>query len=299
MSKPTTEVKFGTIKLPSQAEATPYIPELMPYKEHGKVLETIAFAVQENMPVLLIGETGVGKTAAIRHIAGRTKQSLRRVNINGSMTAEDFVGQMLVNEKGTYWKDGVLTECMRNGYWIVLDEINAASAEILFVLHSLLDDDKYIVLTDHPEREIVKAHPNFRIFATMNPPERYAGTKELNKALLSRFGITIQVPIPPPAIEFGILSGAKVALGADEPKLHSFVNELRAAYNKEELDVFVSPRDTAHIVRVFMYTASLIEAVKLTIAARGTNSERKAILEMARLHFGATPATVPTPDSMI
>lgn len=278
-------VTFGSISLPIQQQTSPFIPQLLPYKEHGKVLETVAFAIQENMPVLLIGETGVGKTAAVRYIAAKTNNSLRRVNINGSMTAEDFVGQLLVNEKGTYWKDGVLIEAMRKGYWIVIDEINAASAEILFVLHSLLDDDRYVVLTDHPNREIVQAHPNFRVFATMNPPERYAGTKELNKALMSRFALTLTVPIPPPSIEYGVLSGAEDVLGDDSKKLRSFVDELRAAYNKEELEVFVSPRDVASIVKVYIFTASLIEAVRMTIAPRGTEAERKTILEMAKLHF--------------
>lgn len=286
--------RFGSIMLPICETVTPFIPSVIPYKEHGKTLETVAFAIRESLPVLLIGETGVGKTSAVRHIAATTKNSLRRVNVNGSMTAEDFVGQLLVDGTGTYWKDGVLTEAMREGYWIVIDEINAASAEILFVLHSLLDDDRYIVLTDSPSREIVRAHPNFRIFATMNPPERYAGTKELNKALLSRFALTLTVPIPPPSIEYGILSGADAVLDEhDRTTLRSFVAELRGSYQREELDVFVSPRDIAHIVRLYMFTGSLVKAVELTIAARGSQAERKAIMHAATLHFAKkTGATV-------
>jgi len=282
----TLNGKFGKITLPIQTTETPFIPPLLPYKDHGKLLETIAYAVSENLPVLLIGETGVGKTSAVRHLASRTHNSLRRVNANGSMTAEDFVGQLLVDEKGTYWKDGVLVEAMRNGYWLVIDEINACSAEILFVLHSLLDDDRYIVLTDHPQREIVRPHPNFRIFATMNPPERYAGTKEMNKALLSRFPLTMNVPIPPPAVEFGMLSNADGLLTADGvKKLRNFVDELRASYDKEEMEVFVSPRDVASIVRIASHTESLSEAVRLTVAMRGTKAEQKAIMDMARLSF--------------
>lgn len=286
--KKKQETRFGSITLPIRDTASPFVPPIMAYKEHKKILETIAFAVSENMPVLLVGETGVGKTAAVRHLAARTNNSLRRVNVNGSMTAEDFVGQLLVNEKGTYWKDGVLTEAMREGYWIVIDEINAASAEILFVLHSLLDDDRYIVLTDHPTREIVRAHPNFRVFATMNPPERYAGTKEMNKALMSRFALTLTVPIPPPSVEYDTISGATAILNETSKKqLRSFVTDMRSAYTKEEIDIFVSPRDLAHIVKLFLFTGDLSEAVRLTIEGRGTESERKAIRNLARLHFGA------------
>lgn len=296
MGKEATTVEFGTITLPISARTTPFKPELIPYAENQDVLANIAYAVFENMPVLLIGETGVGKTSAIRHIAAKTNHGLRRVNVNGSMTAEDFVGQLLVNAKGTYWKDGVLTEAMRNGYWLVIDEINAASAEILFVLHSLLDDDRYIVLTEHPEREIVRPHEDFRIFATMNPPERYAGTKEMNKALLSRFPVTLTVEIPPEEVEYGILSHAARDLDSKKLiQLQEFTNEVRAAYQKEEMDVFMSPRDTAHIVRVFKHTKSMEDAIRMTLVPRGTRAEQKVIIDMARLRFGdARGVTRPT-----
>ena len=286
MSKKKNE-SFGSIKLPVKQAESPFVPTSGEYKEHRAILETIAYAIRENLPVLLVGETGVGKTSAIRYLASKTKTSLRRVNVNGSMTAEDFVGQLLVNEKGTYWKDGVLTEAMREGYWIVVDEINAASAEILFVLHSLLDDDRYIVLTDHPQREIVKAHPDFRIFATMNPPERYAGTKEMNKALASRFALTLTVPIPPPSVEYGVISSATAVLGEGKTtKLKAFVDEMRKAYDKEEIEVFVSPRDIRHIVQLYLFTASLPKAIELTISGRGTEAEKKAIEKLSTLHFG-------------
>lgn len=282
----TDTVAFSSVELPKSTAGGLFVPADLGYKEHGRVVETIAYCVRESLPVLLVGETGVGKTSAIRHIAAKTCNNLRRVNVNGSMTAEDFVGQLLVNTEGTFWKDGVLTECMRNGYWIVIDEINAASAEILFVLHSLLDDDRYVVLTDHPEREIVRAHPNFRLFATMNPPERYAGTKEMNRALLSRFALMLTVPIPPAAIEYGEISGAKEVLGDDVKKLRAFVDEMRAAYTREEIDIFVSPRDIAHIVKLYLFTGSLEEAIDLTVAGRGTAAEKKAVMHLATLHLG-------------
>lgn len=288
------KVTFGRVTLDIQKDLTPFIPHLLEYKDHDKILETLAYAVVGDLPTLLIGDTGVGKTAAVRHLAARTRNSLRRVNVNGSMTAEDFVGQLLVNEKGTYWNDGVLVDAMRHGYWLVIDEINAASAEILFVLHSLLDDDRYIVLTGKPDREIVKAHPNFRVFATMNPPERYQGTKDLNKALMSRFGVTIEVPLPPASIELDVIAGeSKYLTEKGKDQLKNFLSEIRSAYNKEELDVFVSPRDVRSIVSMLEFTGSMTTALERTVIPRGTKSEQKAIKDLARLHFAPieTPVT--------
>jgi midasin len=36
-------------------------------------------------------------------------------------------------------------------------------------------------------QKVVKAHPNFRIFATQNPTEGYGGRKELSEAFKNRF----------------------------------------------------------------------------------------------------------------
>jgi MoxR-like ATPase len=67
-----------------------------------------------------------------------------------------------------------------------------------------MDDDGYVVLNEKDDKEVVHKHPNFRIFATCNPPE-YAGTKEMNKALLSRFTICINSEFPSEKIESEII----------------------------------------------------------------------------------------------
>ena len=66
--------------------------------------------------------------------------------------------------------------------------------EIAFCLHSLLDEDRMVVLMEYDGR-IVRPHPGFRLFASMNPSEegRYGGTKTLNEALLDRFPIVIRM----------------------------------------------------------------------------------------------------------
>ena len=74
---------------------------------------------------------------------------------------------------------------MRNGYWIILDELNLAPSDILEALNRVLDDNRELYI---PETQVlVKAHPNFMLFATQNPPGLYGGRKTLSRAFKNRF----------------------------------------------------------------------------------------------------------------
>jgi cobaltochelatase CobS len=194
--KTEPSIQIGTVTVTVNAgSASGFIPPSQVYVPPSQgYLEKLAYGVAKNLPVLLIGETGVGKTQAVRYLAWKTNNGLRRVNLNGATTVDEFLGKMLINEQGTYWVDGVLVSAMQAGDWILLDEINACLPEIAFCLHSLLDDDRMVVLMEYDGR-IVRPHPDFRLFASMNPSEegRYSGTKTLNEALLDRFPIVIRM----------------------------------------------------------------------------------------------------------
>lgn len=194
------EFIIGSVRVPINLNNTSqYIPREQFYIPPPQgYLEKLAYAVASNLPALLIGETGVGKTMSVRYLASKTNNGLRRVNLNGATTVDEFLGKLLINEQGTYWVNGVLVDAMLAGDWILLDEINACLPEIAFSLHSLLDDDRMVVLMEYDGR-IVRPHPNFRLFASMNPSEegRYGGTKTLNEALLDRFPVVIRMDYLP------------------------------------------------------------------------------------------------------
>ena len=78
----------------------------------------------------------------------------------------------------------MLVQAVKKGYWLILDELNLARSEILESLNRLLDDNKEIFINE--TQEYIKAHKDFRIFATQNPSS-YGGRKELSKAFKNRF----------------------------------------------------------------------------------------------------------------
>lgn len=70
---------------------------------------------------------------------------------------------------------------------MLLDEINLASSETLQRLCGLLDDSHgSITLTEKGDAEALHRHPEFRLFAAMNPATD-AGKKDLPSSIRSRF----------------------------------------------------------------------------------------------------------------
>ncbi|CAG0920042.1 unnamed protein product [Notodromas monacha] len=61
-------------------------------KPAGRLLESVAACISRAEPVLLVGETGVGKTASVQFLARETGRRLTVVNINQQSDAMDLLG---------------------------------------------------------------------------------------------------------------------------------------------------------------------------------------------------------------
>jgi cobaltochelatase CobS len=249
-------------------------------------LEKLAYAVANNLPALLIGETGVGKTQAVRYLAWKTNNGLRRVNLNGATTVDEFLGKMLINEQGTYWVNGVLVNAMLAGDWILLDEINACLPEIAFCLHSLLDDDRMVVLMEYDGR-IVRPHPSFRLFASMNPSEegRYGGTKMLNEALLDRFPVVIRMDYLTEDEE--VRAVIEQSGNRDEEMVRRMVrtaNDIRAAIRNEKVFGSFSTRRVIDWARMAL-SFPVREAARYAVISKQSSYDAEAVEDIVDNYF--------------
>ncbi|XP_036269995.1 midasin isoform X3 [Pipistrellus kuhlii] len=137
-------------------------------------------------PVLIQGETSVGKTSLIRWLAAATGNHCVRINNHEHTDIQEYIGCYTSDSSGKLvFKEGVLIDAMRKGYWIILDELNLAPTDVLEALNRLLDDNRELLITE--TQEVVKAHPRFMLFATQNPPGLYGGRKVLSRAFRNRF----------------------------------------------------------------------------------------------------------------
>ncbi|MCO4746041.1 MAG: AAA family ATPase [Proteobacteria bacterium] len=98
------------------------------------------------------------------------------------------------------FQEGLIPQAMRNGWWVILDEVNLAEPQVLERLNSVLERNPTLVLTEGPGTRFgpngdCPVDPNFRIFATMNPAE-YQGRSVLSPAYKDRWTATWQAQSP-------------------------------------------------------------------------------------------------------
>ncbi len=283
-----TEIQIGSVRLPvNVGNASDFIPGEQAYVMPAQgYLEKLAYGLAQNLPVLLIGETGVGKTLAVRYLAWKTNNGLRRVNLNGATTVDEFLGKLLINEQGTYWVNGVLVEAMLAGDWILLDEINATLPEIAFCLHSLLDDDRMVVLMEYDGR-IVRPHPNFRLFASMNPSEegRYGGTKTLNEALLDRFPIVLRMDYLHEDQEVeAVMAQSRNRDEATVRKMVRMANDVRAAIRNEKVFGAFSTRRVIDWARMSL-SFEVRESAHYTVLSKLSSYDAEVVEDILDNYF--------------
>lgn len=173
-------------------------------------------ALAAGRPVLVEGPPGVGKTALVSAVAVAAGRKLVRINLSEQTDVSDLLGADLpvgkVKNKGTRgegggveamdveddaagdksspsaafaWVDGPLLSALKNGDWVLLDELNLAGQSVLEGLNAILDHRREIFL---PElgRTVVAA-PGFALFGAQNSAADGGGRRCLPRSFVSRF----------------------------------------------------------------------------------------------------------------
>ncbi|KAH0178892.1 midasin, partial [Aureobasidium melanogenum] len=137
-------------------------------------------------PVLIQGPTSAGKTSMIEYLANKSGNKFVRINNHEHTDLQEYLGTYVSGSDGRLqFQEGVLVKALREGHWIVLDELNLAPTDVLEALNRLLDDNRELLIPE--TQETVRPHENFMLFATQNPAGLYGGRKVLSRAFRNRF----------------------------------------------------------------------------------------------------------------
>ena len=156
---------------------------------YGKeVLEMAIAALLEGENLLLTGAKATGKNVLAETLAWIFHRPVYNVSFHVNTNSGDLIGTDTFLDNEVQLRKGSIYRCAQYGGFGILDEINMAKNDAVSVLHASLDYRRCI---DVPGYDKIDMHPAARFIGTMN--YGYAGTKELNEALVSRF-LVIDMP---------------------------------------------------------------------------------------------------------
>ena len=160
-----------------------------PIPFYGKeLLEMSIAALLKGENLLLSGGKATGKNILAENLAYIFGRPSYNISFHVNVDSAALIGTDTFIDNEVRLRKWMVTLCAENGGFGVFDEINMAKNDAVSVLHAALD---YRGIIDIPGYERIELHPATRFIGTMN--YGYAGTKELNEALVSRF-MVINMP---------------------------------------------------------------------------------------------------------
>ena len=219
-------------------------PFYLPVRDEVQLFEA---AYSQQIPVLLKGPTGCGKTRFLEYMAynlgkSRSKESsssterqaipLVTVACHEDLTASDLVGRYLLEGDSTKWIDGPLSRAVKVGAFCYLDEIVEARKDTAVLIHPLTDHRR--ILPIEKKGQVIEASDGFLLVISYNPG--YQSTlKDLKHSTRQRF-ISIEFDYPPVELETDIIrheSGVSEEMASSLARLGEKVRNLKEHHLQE------------------------------------------------------------------
>jgi len=232
------------------------------YQSQGHEVELFTHAYNNQLPMLIKGPTGCGKTRFIQHMAAQLGRPLYTVACHDDLTASDLVGRHLIGDNKTYWQDGPLSKAVREGAICYLDEVVEARKDTTVVLHPLTDDRR--ILPIERTGEELSAPDEFMLVVSYNPGYQSL-LKGMKPSTRQRF-VSMRFDYPDPAIETRIILKET---GIDEALAVLLVELAHALRALKDHDL-----EESASTRLLVYAATLIKS-----GFSPTDACRAAIIE--------------------
>ncbi len=229
----TTEERTGYKQIQVEEFRITEEPFYLPVGNEVELFET---AYEQQIPVLLKGPTGAGKTRFVEYMSWRLHQHLGDRDVEGvplitvacheDLTASDLVGRYLLEGDETRWIDGPITRSVKVGAICYLDEIVEARKDTTVLIHPLTDYRRLLPIDKRGE--LLEAAEGFLLVMSYNPGYQSA-LKDLKHSTRQRF-IAIEFDYPPRDLEAEIIaveSGCSKEVAQDLAKLAEKVRNLK------------------------------------------------------------------------
>ena len=221
-------------------------------------------------PAYISGPTGNGKSTMVEQICAKHKRPLIRVNLNMMTDEDQLIGSKTLEDGNVKVVEGPVLIAMRTGTTLLLDEIDAGSANTLLCLQPILEGKPYYFKL---KNEMIIPAEGFNILATANTKGkgsddgRYIGTNVLNEAFLERFAVTFNQEYPSSKVEVKIIKNLMQTYSCVDEEfaetLVKWADAIRRTFEDGGVDETITTRRMIHIVRAFAIFKDRAKAVEL------------------------------------
>jgi MoxR-like ATPase len=161
--------------------------------------------------ILIVGPSGSGKTFAIQNLVDALDRRNDYFYFNMGATQDPratLIGNTHFNkDTGTLFDESLFVKAVRTPNAIIhLDELSRAHQDAWNILLTPLDYiQRYLRLDEKIGSETVKVADGVSFMATANVGNEYTATRVMDKALLDRFTVKIEMDILPQNLEMDLV----------------------------------------------------------------------------------------------
>lgn len=236
------------------------VPEHPLYLPQGNECDVFRSTYHRQLPLLIKGPTGCGKTRFVRQMAAELGRPLYTVSCHDELSAADLVGRFLIQGEETVWQDGPLTRAVREGAICYLDEVVEARKDTTVILHPLTDDRRELPL--EKTGEVLHAPAEFMLVISYNPGYQNM-FKNLKPSTRQRF-VALTFDFPKPELEIRILQQETSIKPGLAKNLVALAGNLRALAG-HDLEEVPSTRLLVHAASLIMEGLSPAQACDVAI----------------------------------
>jgi len=287
--------------VPCYTTATEHVPDFdEDYLFNRDTTLAILAAFAFNLPVMITGYNGTGKSTHIEQVAARLKWPCIRINLDSHISRIDLIGKdAIVLQDGkqvTEFREGILPWAYQRNVALVFDEYDAGRPDVMFVIQRILESSGKLTLLD--QSKVIRPHKAFRLFATANTvglgdtTGLYHGTQQINQGQMDRWSVVATLNYLPHDDEAKIVLAKVKSWGKSEAKRKTVSHMVRVAdltrnaFINGDLSTVMSPRT----VMMWAENAEIFNdvgfAFRLTFLNKCDELERPLVAEFYQRSFG-------------
>lgn len=259
-------------------------------------------SVMRGKNILIVGPTGCGKTLAAKTVASSLNRPYFYFNLGATQDARSaLIGNTHYDKNtGTYFNESAFVKAIKTpNAVILLDEVSRAHHDAWNVLMTVLDDlQRYLRLDEKKDSEVVNVAEGVCFIGTANIGNEYTSTRVMDRALMSRFPVKLEMSFLNKEMEFDYLKNRFHISSEENLDVLKAVCEI-ATHTRDQvknddskLTNFIPTRSTVEMAELILDGFNLLEIAETAIYPNfavegGMDSERTYVKQLVQKYVNS------------